>query len=141
MFHRRPAAALALAAAFSLLTAASARAEDVYECAIKQHAENGAWVPEVVVVSWEAGDSTAVVYDPLIDHFIGKPIEAKIETDNAKRTTVIWELEITNVKGQHTHMLYRLTVTKGSLKAQMSARPQRYANFFNAQGTCKKAKG
>lgn len=141
MFHRRPAATAALAAAFSLLTAAGAMAEDVYECAIKQHAENGSWVPEIVVAGKDGGPGEAVIYDPIIDHFVGHPLKGKVETDNDTRITFVWEVTIKSGSNQHARMAYRLTVQKANQKAQISARPLGYADNFTSQGTCKKAKG
>ena len=129
----------ALCLALSAL-AGQAQADQAYECAIKQVSANGPWLPEVVVVGTEGGSTKPVVYDPLIDHFAGHPIAAKIDTDNDKRITYAWELKIKSGSNQHSRMRYRLTVTKKTLAAQMTAQPLGYEDIFIATGSCKKVK-
>jgi hypothetical protein len=112
-------------------------ADTVYECQIQQKAADGGWIPEVVVVAQADGEDTAVVYDPIIEYYLEAPVEAKIDTDNAKRVTYSWEVKAKSNSNQYTRMKYRLTVMKADHTASMSAVPQGYADVFTASGKCK----
>lgn len=139
MFDHRHCTAAALAA--FLLPATAASADTAYDCEFKQHADNGVWIPEQIIVGQDPETGDAVAYDPIIHHFVGHPIEVKVETDNAKRTTYIWNLKVTSGSNQKVGMTYRITIFKADLKAQMTALPVGYADNFFADGRCKRVKG
>ncbi|MBK6466950.1 MAG: hypothetical protein IPF96_08860 [Rhodobacter sp.] len=130
--------ALFLTAAALASAALPALALEVYECKIKQLLSNGVWLPEVVVVAHEPGAAKATVNDPLIEHFVGKPIDAKVETENAKRTTFVWKLDAKNAINQNARFSYRLTVMKADLSASMAASPGRFSNTFTSTGKCQR---
>jgi len=133
-------ATLALALTVALAGAGTARADEAYECRIAQDADNGGWLPEIVVVGRKDGAKTAVVNDPIIDHFIGHPVEAKVETDNSARITFVWEVRTTSRTNQVTRQVYRLTVRKDGLGAQMTSKPLGYEGVYAAEGTCRLAR-
>ena len=83
----------------------------------------------------------ALVFDGLIQHYLGEPIEAKIDTDNASRTTYSWALKTKSGSNQTATMTYRLTISKADLSASAVAIPGRYAQTFTARGRCRKVKG
>jgi hypothetical protein len=87
MFCIRVLSAAALAA--FLLPVSRAHAGTAYGCEIRQRVENCAWIPDQIVVGENSENGTVVAYDPVIHHFIGHPIEVKVETDNAKRVTYV----------------------------------------------------
>lgn len=124
----------------SALGAAPVSAE-VIECAIRQQAANGGWFSPTVAVNHEEGAATAVVNDAIILAVMGKPVEAKVETDNAKRTTYSWVVMGRDISAQNAKMIYRLTVMKADLSARMKMIPAGYANNFDAGGQCRKVKG
>lgn len=130
------AAVLAATAAFSSLPAL---ADPAWECRIDQHAENGNWIMDQIVVARK--DGKAFVLDGLIQHHLGVPVEAKIDTDNASRTTYSWSLKTKSSSNQNVTMRYRLTIMKGDLSASAVAAPGRYAQTFTARGRCRKVKG
>jgi hypothetical protein len=138
MFCIRVPSAAALAA--FLLPVSQAHAGTAYGCEIQQRVENGAWIPDQIVVGENSENGTVVAYDPVIHHFIGHPIEVKVETDNAKRVTYVWTVKAKSRSNQYVRMAYRLTVFKADLRAQMAASPVGYAQDFTAQGSCKKVK-
>ena len=129
-----------LAIAFSALAGFQAQAGTGYECAINQVSSNGSWLPEVVVVGSKDSDAKPEVFDPVIKYFVGHPIVAKVETENDRRVTYTWEVKVKANNNQFARMLYRLTVTKKNLAAQMTAQPLGYEDVFIAPGTCKKVK-
>ena len=132
----------------SLLTAmlaaslpAAAEAKTAYECRFEQAAANGDMLPDMVAMVHEAGAKTALEGDPISQALTGGPVEAKVETDNGKRSTFVWKLKMANSRNQHTTMAYRLTVMKADLSATISATPMGYANSFSTRGRCKRLKG
>ena len=131
---------LAGAFALSALTAAPALATEALECRFEQKAVNGSWVPEVVVVAWETGSDQVMVYDPLIEQFVGEPMPARIDTDNARRTTWSWEVKVKSGTNQNARMKFRLTMMKADRSAQISVTPQGYADNFQSSGSCKPVK-
>lgn len=108
-----------------------------YECRLDvSRADN--WVPEQVVIQHEPGSDTALVNDPLIHHFMKKPVEAKVTTDNDKRITFEWKLKmIKNKAGQVApQFIYRATLQKADKSIRIKAIPAGYPNFFESGGTC-----
>lgn len=134
------AAVFTVPAALSCFSATAATAETAFECSFQQVSVNGPWIPEFVAIALEDDGTEAAVLDPLIKHFIGDPLPAKIETDNTKRTTFVWELKAQSGTNQYVRMKYRMTIQKAGLKASISATPQGFEGNFQAQGSCKKAK-
>jgi hypothetical protein len=137
MFERLKTAGLT-AAAVIFSVACPALADVTMECEIKQLGNNGVWLPEVVIVAHDGDTGNAVVFDPLIEHFYGDPLPAKIETDNARRTTYVWELKTKTSSNQDVRFKYRLTIQKADLSAAMSGVPLGYGETFQAQGKCKR---
>jgi hypothetical protein len=85
------------------------------------------------------GAKEAMVNDPIISHFLQKPVKATVKADNAARITFTWELPfIRNREAQTTaRFLYRASYFKKTGKVIISANPVGYVNNFNAYGTCK----
>ena len=123
---------LALLATITCMgTAASAA---VYDCDIDSKKHN--WLPTKLYVSHSSGSGTATVNDPLINHFNGKPMGARVKHDNDKRITWGWTLKTVSPKGQRANMVYRATYLKSSGKISIVANPNGYSNKFSASGTC-----
>jgi hypothetical protein len=112
-------------------------ADDIYECQIKQD-DNSGWIPQVVVVSVDTENKRALVFDPIINTFMGKAIEAKIDTENAKRVTFTWKIVGTKDRiGQDATFIYRLTVMKATNAASMTGTALGYAGPYGGRGSCK----
>lgn len=133
--------ALGMVGALGMAVATPALATEAYECAFQQKASNGNWVPEVLVIAWEGKPDQAFAYDPLIDHFVGEPVPAKLITDNNRRSTWSWEVRTSSRTNQSSRMLFRVTVMKADLSATITATPQGYEGNYQSSGRCKKLKG
>jgi len=128
--------------AVTLLFAAPALAKDVtYVCTL--HVANSQqWVPSQVAILHktgnEAGTENVLVNDPLIMHFVKKPVTGKVAANNAQRITFTWELpHIRNAGGQQTpRFLYRASYFKKTGKVNIAATPAGYPDNFNATGKC-----
>lgn len=114
---------------------------DVYECGIRQFGSSLNWIAPVIAVTHEAGSDSASVSDGIILQLVGKPVAARVETENEKRTTFVWEVKARDDTQQGVRMLYRLTIMKADLRARVKAVPMGYANNFDADGQCKRVKG
>jgi hypothetical protein len=112
-----------------------------YECRFDQdRAQGGGWIPEMLILTEDEGTGEIVVFDPVIKHFIGTPIEARLSDRTKARSTYKWEIETRN-KGQSTRMVYTLSYRSSGNRATMSALPGGYDNKWRAEGTCKVSKG
>lgn len=106
-----------------------------YECNFPQKAANGGWIPEFVLVYPIDGTREAVVFDPIIEEFVGDPIEAKVSADNSTRVTYIWDFKAQN-KNQYARMNYRLTIQKASRKASITGQAIGFEGPYSAEGKC-----
>jgi hypothetical protein len=138
MFDRLRTAGLTAAAVF-FCAAAPVLAETVVECRIDQHANNGNWIPDLIYVS--TSDKGTFVLDWMIQHYVGGPLEAKVDTDNSKRTTWTWRLKTKSSTNQTSTMAFRLTMMKADKSASVSATPVGFAGNYTARGKCKQVKG
>jgi hypothetical protein len=128
-----PAAALAAALCFGAVAAHAV----TYECKITNAQARG-WIPEMVFIEHDVAKKQAMVVDPIIQYFVGQPVVAKIDTDNAKRTTFVWTLKNTKDSGgQYANMIYRLTYLKGTGKLNMTGDAPGYVGPYTGQGSCK----
>lgn len=128
--------------AMSTLVPLSAQAT-VYVCELAETGANdGGWIPPETVVEFDPNSDKAMVFDGLIKEIYGKPIEAKISVNNNKRYTFSWNVRnvpITTTEHKQMlvkNMVYRLTVTKGTLQATETMKPIRFTNTFRAKGKC-----
>ena len=110
----------------------------VYDCALEQLGANMGWVPPNVVVAHDEAAGSAKVNDGIILAVVGQPIDAKVETDNAKRTTLSWNVLTKDDSQQGVRMMYRLTIVKAGLSARIKVLPGGYGNNFDAGGACKR---
>lgn len=112
-----------------------------YECRFTQEpARGGGWIPEMLVLTDDDKTGETMVYDPIIKHFVGVPIKAKLEARTKSRSTFSWEVKI-EVRGQHSRMAYTFSHLSNGKPARMTARPGGYDNSFSGEGTCKVSKG
>lgn len=112
------------------LAAGAAQARDVLECRL---AGNSTWVPRIIVVESAPGSGAVTVLDPIIRHFHGQPIPARIATDNARRTTVVWTVRDRDTPAD---VQFRLTHFKRDDAARITVRALGYAGPFEGSGTC-----
>jgi hypothetical protein len=95
------------------------------------------WLSPDLVIGHHPEAKEAVVPDRIIKHFAGKPLTAKVDIDNAKRTAFTWVLKGTTTKlNQFADMYYRITIQKSDRRATMSGRALNYAGPYTRNGTC-----
>lgn len=131
--------ALGWAIGLALSGSASFASVTLYECELKPSRTNS-WVPAQIALAHDTDTGAVKVHDPIIYHFNDSlPLDARLDTDNSKRTTFVWSLNgIKNSAGQFApNFIYRATVLKGSNKISISASPAGYSNSFRANGRCK----
>lgn len=122
----------------ALFFAGAAQADMAFECKFPQNLSNGPWIAENLVVAEQEG--MVAVYDNVIHHFHGEPLEARLDTDNDARTTFVWEVKAKDKANQYARIKYRMTIMKSDRTANITAVPQGYADVFTATGRCKKVK-
>lgn len=100
-------------------------------------AKSKGWLTEQFFFDVDAAGKATVV-DPIVLHYEGKPIEAKVVENNGKRLTMIWNVVMRNKRGQVTRMAYRAAYLKGNGRISMTAKPSGYDNSFNGRGNCQR---
>lgn len=134
------AAIVALLAAVALPVYAKTTATR-YECEFKPGtARDGNWVPSVLVIQHEDGADMALVFDPIIKFFHGKPIDAKVGETTKARREFSWKYRAKAGQSQDFTMSYSF-VYYTSGKAKITARPGGFDNSWSGDGTCKVTKG
>jgi hypothetical protein len=129
----------AISAAISvslLLVTPALSAPVLYSCDFSAGiGETGNWIPKKLSLTHDASSGQVRVIDPIIQHFVGGPIEAEKAKETKGRITFAWIVR-TKTGNQTVRMSYRLTVYRDGKPASMSAKPLGYDNSFSGQGTC-----
>ena len=95
------------------------------------------WLAEVLFIGQDQDSGTVVVSDPIILHYNDRqPVNGRVKTDNAKRTTFAWSLKVKSSSGQRATITYTATYLKASGEVSMSALPHGYTNILSARGKC-----
>ncbi len=136
--------AFCLSLAFCLALGSAAHAKDrieALECTFVTRNANYGWLPEVLVVAQVPGEKTAVINDPIIQHFENAPKEVRVAEETAKRLAYRWSVDVKTVtRRQSVTMRYTLTIFKADLKAKISGHPGGYDEEFITNGTCRRVK-
>lgn len=112
-----------------------------YECKFPyESARGGGWIPEILILTDDDAKGEVIVFDPVIKHFVGNPIEAKISGRSTVRSTYKWELNYRN-RGQGGRMTYTFSHFADGKPAIIKAAPGGYDNSWSGEGTCKVSKG
>lgn len=134
---RIAAAALGLAAftIFGTVSGVSAKVTQ-YECRFEEsRARGGGWVPLILYLVSNEETGELLVYDPLIEHFYGKPIAAELTSETPVRKTFSWDITA-RVKGQAPRFFYTLSYFTNGKPAKLRAHPGGYDNTFSGEGRC-----
>jgi len=132
--------AAGLLAIVGALNPASAKITQ-YECKFAyEQSRGGGWIPEMLILTEDDVKGEIMVFDPVIKHFIGNPIKARLSGRTNVRSTYTWELVYRN-KGQGGRMIYSLSYFSNGQPAKMKGEPGGYDNSWSAEGTCKVSKG
>jgi hypothetical protein len=128
--------------AIAALSGAAMAAPLTYTCALDVARANN-WVPSQLVIQHDADTGRVIVNDPIIIAMVGQPVEGKVDIDNAKRVTFLWELpKVKNRSGQFTpRFLYRATFIRATEAVSVLAKPAGFPNSFEGRGKCTVSNG
>lgn len=113
-----------------------------YDCRFDTgNARDGNWVPEILVLQHDTGSGKVTVFDPVIKHFTGKPIEGRLSAETKARSEFSWVLDVRTVGGASSRMAYTFVYYKDGRPAKIVAAPGGYDNRFSGEGTCKLSRG
>lgn len=109
-------------------------------CGIEEDGDTG-WIPEGIIVTRQE-NGRIEVFDPILQQFVGHPIEAKITADTRTKRTYGWALgKVRNRSGQKTERLdFRLTLNKADATVVMTVEAQDYDNRIIGYGFCSQAR-
>lgn len=126
-------AGLALAAALFAIPAGAA----TWDCTFNPSRGNG--TPERVIVQIDANTGVARVNDPIIQNYVGHPVEAQLRANTASRLTLRWELpSVKDARGNWIPgVVYTLTSDKSTGAARISGRPNGNYKEVSSTGSCK----
>jgi len=112
-----------------------------YECRFEQERKRGGgWIPEMLVLTHDDQSGEIVVFDPIIQYFVGAPIPARMTDESSARVTFRWEVATQN-RGQAARMIYDFTHYTDGRGAKMKALPGGYDNAWSGDGSCKVTAG
>lgn len=116
--------------------ATPAVAQTTYNCSLK-NAGSTNWIPPVLFIGHDPAANRVVVSDPYILHFNDRqPVEGKVDTENAKRVTFVWELKARDDRGQSARIVYRATWVKANKRMNITATALGYESAIQGHGTC-----
>ncbi|MCV6824028.1 MULTISPECIES: hypothetical protein [Halocynthiibacter] len=141
IFSRRGTFAALLFSVFCLV--ATTTVAEVKRCEFVKTEEQLGWISQEIMVDFQDGEEEAYIGDPIARDLLGKDVVlARVDVDNAKRTTLVWEIKDTRKsKNQNARFLYRLTLMKNSNKARITVQPLGYIGPFQGAGVCTIYKG
>jgi hypothetical protein len=114
-------------------------ASTIYDCKFATGtARDGNWIPTVLVLRHDTATGKVVVFDPIIKHFIGNPIDARLSEETSQRRTFTWVVDARNTPSerQSARMAYWLNYYVNGRPARMIAKPSGYDNEWTGDGTC-----
>lgn len=121
----------------SCLTVPAHAQTRTFECSIKG-TQARSWIQSLIFIAYDASSDRVVVSDPAILQFNGgQPVEGSLVTENARRITFKWSVDMVSASKQRLTMNYRATYVKGTGAVNVTAQPKHFSNIFNAGGTCK----
>ncbi len=110
----------------------------LYDCAFEQiGSRGGGWIGEKVLLVHNPDDGSVEVFDPLIRHFVGSPIQGQEGKETGRRIQFNWKIHAKGLGNQSPVMNYTLTVFKDTKAAQISVEPAGYDNIWTGSGSCK----
>lgn len=119
-----------------LASAASAQGV-LYDCDVTQKKRDLDWIPDkVAIVVSDTGQVS--VSDPIILHFVNRPIPAKVTRNNARKFHIRWTVEnVVNSSNQSTpYFDYSAQINKKTLRFSIYASPENYPDRFTGKGSC-----
>lgn len=110
-------------------------------CGLEEDGDTG-WIPEGIIVTRQESGRIEV-FDPILQQYVGHPIEAKVIADSRSERVYAWALaKVRNRSGQKTERLdFRLIVTKADATVVMTVEAQGYDNRIMGYGFCSQPRG
>ena len=113
-----------------------------YDCRFDTgHARDGNWVPAVLVLQHDTASGTVTVFDPVIKHFIGVPIQGHLSAETRARTEFSWDIKVSPPGNANVRIDYTFVYYKDGRPAKLRAEPRGFDNRFSGEGTCKLSAG
>ncbi len=107
----------------------------LFHCTIKEQGNTG-WVPEEVLIL-DDGSGGYLAIDPIVGHFIKRPVPAKLAVENSARRTFSYGIANTaDSSNQYAEMAYRLTIPKNGGQVSMTGKALGYMNDYQGYGSC-----
>lgn len=105
-------------------------------CGLEEDGTTG-WIPEGLIITRQE-NGRIEVFDPILQQYVGHPIEAKVTADSRTERTYGWALgKVRNRSGQKTERLdFRLTVLKADATVVMTVQAQDFDNLITGYGFC-----
>ncbi|MEY8097654.1 hypothetical protein AB9F29_09535 [Falsihalocynthiibacter sp. S25ZX9] len=125
-----------VAATLTLGITAPASAANLLMCKVSNAGASRGWISDKIVIAYEEGKKDVLVFDRVISNYGSESAVGKVETDNAKRTTFVWEVKVTDSKRQHATMQYRLTFLKKNHGLRLTVNPLGYRGDVTGKGIC-----
>lgn len=112
---------------------------ETYECSTNAGRSQGGYITEKYFFDYDKSKGEILVVDGLIYHESGGPIPAKLVSDNDKKISFSWSVNLKNDIGQHARLLYRAAYYKADHRVSISASVGggEYVGAWDARGTCK----
>lgn len=129
---------LSLAAGFLFSLSSTAMSDVItYDCDL--HKYEPGWVSDKVIVSIDAEEKRARVYDAFIHHIDGVPMDVKFKTTRNGEYRLLWKKRIPEKSGQSIYVSYTGTLNPETQEMKLIARfPQVNAiNRPKGIGPCK----
>lgn len=126
-----------LALGFSFFATVGAAQAQIYDCLINAGPSQVAITPRYIF-DYDPAKNRVQVFDGLIKHFVGKPIDGKVADDTASRTTFSWSVQIVTGTGQQARILFHGIYIKADHSAIITASVGGgdYIGNWDARGSC-----
>ena len=109
----------------------------LYECRVTQKKEGVDWISDQVGLVLKS-DSSVIVLDAVILHFLGGPIPATRVRNTASKLDVRWTISGARDDGNQAipNFDYNAVVDKKTGRFSLFAKPENYSNRFRGKGSC-----
>ncbi len=138
--RRALSATLAGALSLATLLAAPLQAAEVrgtYRCEMSDAENSYGWISKVIYIR-QFADGSVKVADPVVQHFEGAPIPARVLRDDGNRLIVKWSLK--NARADSgvsiSDMDYRASITRSGGAIELRTIPRHFDRGIRSGGRC-----
>jgi hypothetical protein len=124
----------------ALIAAPLATAAESYDCTTTNFGRGG-WVPERIILGYDAKAKAGSAFDAMINHIHKAPIPVEFSQRSDTSYIFKWRLEgLKATNGGPGINTYKVTLFTARNKFTLSGRRHGYDNVISASGTCKRIK-